>query len=99
MSFLLKDIDMPYNCFTDNCPCLNRKNGYCQADKEHRNVYGDKPYWCPLIEFPISQSRLIDANRLEEVITNLNERGFGITRNEFKLIDSVISEWPTIIEL
>ena len=102
MNILIKDIDMPYNCFTDNCPCLNRENGYCQADKEHRTIHGDKPYWCPLVEVTISQnknSRLIDANRLEDVIVNLNARGFDITRGEFKLIDSVIFEWPTAIEL
>ena len=40
--------------------------------------------------------RLIDADALETVITQLNENGWGITRNEYKLIDMVLFEMPTI---
>lgn len=42
--------------------------------------------------------RLIDADSLENVVTRLNANGRGITRHEFKLIDSVIFEFPTIEE-
>ena len=40
--------------------------------------------------------RLIDADSLDETITRLNEQDWGITRNEYKLIDRVIFEMPTV---
>ena len=41
--------------------------------------------------------RLIDADALDEVVLNLNtNRDFGITRGDYKLIDSVLFEFPTI---
>lgn len=52
MSVLIKGMEIPKNCFTDDCPCLNGESGYCQADKEHRYVYGDRPCWCPLGPVP-----------------------------------------------
>lgn len=39
---------------------------------------------------------LINADELKDVVTRLNENGRGITRNEFKLIESVIFEFQTI---
>ena len=39
---------------------------------------------------------LINGEELEDVVTKLNEQGFGITRNEFKRIELVISEFPTV---
>lgn len=43
--------------------------------------------------------RLIDADAIDEVMLDLNfNRDFGITRGEYKLIDSVLSEFPTIEE-
>jgi hypothetical protein len=43
--------------------------------------------------------RLIDADALDEVVLNLNtNRDFGITRVDYKLIDSVLFEFPTIDE-
>lgn len=43
--------------------------------------------------------RAIDADALDEVVLNLNaNRNFGITRSEYKLIDSVLFEFPTIEE-
>lgn len=41
-------------------------------------------------------SRLIDADALEAVVLRLNEKNWGITRVDYKLIDRVISEFPTI---
>lgn len=40
--------------------------------------------------------RLIDADALETVITQLNENGWEITRGEYKLIDNVLFEMPTV---
>ena len=40
--------------------------------------------------------RLINADVLDEIITTLNEQGWSITRSEYKLINSVLFEFPTI---
>ena len=39
--------------------------------------------------------RYIDADYLDELITQLNHEGRGITRGEYKIIDSVLFEFPT----
>ena len=62
MSVIIKGMDMPSNCFSDDCPCLNSESGYCQADAEKRYVYGDRPYWCPLAAFA---ERRAEARLLE----------------------------------
>ena len=57
----IKGIELPENCVTDDCPCVNREMGFCQADPEGRYVYGYRPYWCPLIPV-LDHGRLIDAD-------------------------------------
>lgn len=42
--------------------------------------------------------RLIDADALDDVIQILNEKNWGITRADYKMIDAVIFEFPTIEE-
>lgn len=42
--------------------------------------------------------RLIDADALDDVIQILNEKNWGITRGDYKLIDAVLFEFPTIEE-
>lgn len=39
--------------------------------------------------------RYIDADYLDELITQLNNEGRGITRYEYKIIDSILFEFPT----
>ena len=38
--------------------------------------------------------KYIDIEQLEDVVTGLNSKGWGITRNDFKLIDRVLFEFP-----
>ena len=41
--------------------------------------------------------RLIDADALDDVVQDLNEnKNYGITRGEYKRIDAVLFEFPTI---
>ena len=40
-------------------------------------------------------ARYIDTDYLDELITQLNNEGRGITRNEYKMIDSILFEFPT----
>lgn len=43
--------------------------------------------------------RLINADALDDVVQDLNEnKNYGITRGEYKLIDAVLFEFPTIEE-
>lgn len=49
---IIKGMEMPKNCFLGDCPCLDHASGRCQADKDFRYVYGDRPYWCPLSPAP-----------------------------------------------
>ena len=45
----------------------------------------------------MNDMRLIDADSLDDVVMRLNaEENRGITRSEYKLIDSVLFEFPTI---
>ena len=41
-------------------------------------------------------TRPIDADALDSVVLRMNTEGAQITRGEYKLIDSVIFEFPTI---
>ena len=40
--------------------------------------------------------RLIDADALDDLICQLNEEGHEITRNEYKMIDNILFEFPTV---
>ena len=40
--------------------------------------------------------RLIDADALDNIVLRLNEEGRTITRSEYKTLDSIIFEFPTI---
>lgn len=39
--------------------------------------------------------RYIDADYLDELIAQLNHEGRGITRNEYKMMDNILFEFPT----
>ena len=49
MSILIKGMEMPKWCW--DCPCVNGEYGYCQADKEERQIEdpNERPSWCPII--------------------------------------------------
>ena len=40
--------------------------------------------------------RLIDVDALDKTVQRLNEMGRGITRNEYKRIDGILFEMPTV---
>ena len=40
--------------------------------------------------------RYIDADTLDDVVQSLNEKNWGITRADYKMIDAVIFEFPTV---
>lgn len=88
MSVLIKELNMPKNCYTDDCPCLNGESGYCQADKTRRYVYGDRPYWCPLVAVPTPQTgRWIgydsDSDRYDEIKCSDCGKHFTVDTDRF----------------
>lgn len=40
--------------------------------------------------------RLIDADALDDVVTRLNAENWGITVSDYKMIDRVMFEFPTV---
>lgn len=51
-----------------------------------------------IVEIPKPHGRLIDADALGETIFKINLEEPYITRNDYKLIENVLFEMPTIIE-
>ena len=49
MSECVVRMEMPKCCL--DCPCVNGEYGYCQADKEERQIEdpNERPSWCPII--------------------------------------------------
>ena len=76
MSILVKGMKMPRDCC--DCPCHNGENGRCQIAKEVTG--GKRPYDCPLIEVPTPHGRLIDPDKLYEVIS-LNYKDLDSTED------------------
>ena len=67
MSECVVRLEMP-NCCSD-CPCVNGEYGYCQADKEERQIEdpNGRPSWCPIIcSLPEGHGRLVDADKLAD---------------------------------
>ena len=62
-------MEMPEGCW--DCPCVNGEYGYCQADKEERQIEdpNERPSWCPIVcALPEGHGRLVDADALMELM-------------------------------
>lgn len=69
-------MEMPKGCL--DCPCVNGEYGYCQADKEERQIEdpGGRPSWCPIIcSLPEGHGRLVDADALIDVLGIMSDKG------------------------
>ena len=67
MSECVVRMEMPKCCL--DCPCVNGEYGYCQADKEERQIEdpNGRPSWCPIIcSLPEGHGRLVDADKLAD---------------------------------
>ena len=63
MSECVVRMEMPKCCL--DCPCVNGEYGYCQADKEERQIEdpNGRPSWCPIIcSLLEGHGRLVDAD-------------------------------------
>ena len=85
MSECVVRMEMPKDCW--DCPCVNGEYGYCQVDKEERQIedtYG-RPSWCPIIcSIPEGHGRLVDADALRnQLIKSINlTNGFDTSFRE-----------------
>ena len=62
MSECVVRMEMPKCCW--DCPCVNGMYGYCQVDKEERQIEDPdgRPSWCPIIcQLPEGHGRLVDG--------------------------------------
>lgn len=62
MSVLVKDMVMPEKCW--GCPCFMDDGHVCNLDAECRDVYDDRPEWCPLVALPEKHGALIDRESM-----------------------------------
>lgn len=75
MSECVVRMEMPKCCL--DCPCVNGEYGYCQADKEERQIEdpNERPSWCPIIcSIPEGHGRLVDADKEIDFHVNDFER-------------------------
>ena len=96
MSILIKGMEMPTRCAECRLSTVHsfQDRPLCDVLVEYMS-YGE---WetkrlddCPLVPVP-PHGRLIDADALDYVVEKRN-----ITRADYKIIDSVLFEFPTII--
>lgn len=106
MSVIIKGIEMPTDC--DECMFdvwVDTADGgeeFCLVKEMTpiTPITGQRAKWCPLAEIPTPHGRLIDADALEDVVSKINSRhgtwDIPITRGEFKTVERVLWEFPTI---
>ena len=91
-------MDMPKGCW--DCPCVNGEYGYCQADKEERQIEdpNERPSWCPILcQLHEGHGRLIDADAL-----NLDHKvemavEMAVDWKTAHMISNVVKYAPTIV--
>ena len=109
MSIIIKGMDMPTNCgdcyfeqmgaeedeYGDTCIsyCLLTEWRISLSNRDDKILPS-----CPLVEIPTPHGRLIDGDALDGTIMKINSKEAYITRNDYKLIDNILFEMPTILE-
>ena len=83
-------IDIPEEEY-NRIQSMDWKNGDAIYDEAVKAIHYGKP-------LPKDHGRLIDADAQDDIISRLNELRWELTRADYKLIDNVLFEFPTIIE-
>ena len=95
MGIYVKGMTVPKNCC--DCPCFNDFGYYfCNLDDERRDVYDDRPEWCPLVEIPTPHGRLIDADALVPDVCHDWEDSWYLKSDDYS--EKCIRNAPTVIE-
>lgn len=68
MSVIVKGMEMPKNC--TGCPIC------CGLHYQHRDEKGRRPD-CPLVELPEKHGRLVDADKLADLLSKEKEKVVG----------------------
>lgn len=95
MSECVVRMEMPKGCW--NCPCVNGEYGYCQADKDERQIEdpNERPSWCPIIcQLPEGHGRLVDADKLEDDM-KARKAFFGRKSDPHCLVEDAATIVPT----
>jgi hypothetical protein len=93
-------IEMPKGCW--DCPCVNGDYGYCQADKEERQIEdpNERASWCPILcQLPEGHGRLADKDLLMRDLDFLNTFGTPDDGKELSYEDILVTidDFPTIV--
>lgn len=91
MSIIIKGLDLPPVSDTNGIINLSID---CYGQVVVSNTYPTKI----LKAEQIPKGRLIDADAVQDTVLRLIEDGWDITRGDYKRMDSILFECPTIIE-
>ena len=100
MSECVVRMEMPKGCW--DCPCVNGEYGYCQADKEERQIEdpNERPSWCPIIcQLPEGHGRLGDLDELAKMAdaARIEAMQKGFDTNPYWLLGDIIAQAKTIV--
>ena len=93
MSIIIKGIDMPKG---GNCLTLSITDAGAVLIKTEEGYFEYRENTA--VEIPTPHGRLIDGDALDGTIMKINSKEAYITRNDYKLIDNILFEMPTILE-
>lgn len=93
-------MEMPKGCW--DCSCVNGEYGYCQADKEERQIEdpNERPSWCPIIcQLPEGHGRLGDLDELAKMAdaARIEAMQKGFDTNPYWLLGDIIAQAKTIV--
>lgn len=81
MSILIKGVEMPKDCSV--CPCFQYDmfdddiDGYCKALETKIMNRSKRHPDCPLVELPEKHGRLVDADKLADLLSKEKEKVVG----------------------
>ena len=76
MSILIKGMEMPKNC--QECDLYIEGACYAKGYRDYRSIMDTaKPDDCPLVELPEKHGRLVDADKLADLLSKEKEKVVG----------------------
>lgn len=101
MSIIIKGMEMPKNC--QDCALYIEGACYAKGYRDYRSIMDTaKPDDCPLVELPEKHGRLVDADKLADLLSKEKEKVVG--EGNLFLCFAVGFAWgfiakePTVIE-
>ena len=101
MSVIVKGMEMPKNC--QECGLYIEGACYAKGHRDYRSIMDTaKPDDCPLVELPEKHGRLVDADKLADLLSKEKEKVVG--EGNLVLCFAVGFAWgfiakePTVVE-